>query len=199
MKENNIHTTWKKIDSEIQPETNEELNIKLKRKSKEIIKRFLLSAGVSSVISAGVIVFLIVSTVDRWEDIYYRTINFVLGLIILISFGSAIKAFLFLLKSPTNTSLKKGLTIRKEKISEWLNSKLPYFIFPVICMLLMLSIHVYFEKNLFTEVITTEESFFGLITGLTVGLTVAYFTMKKIRESQLSHLKHLDELLEKMT
>lgn len=199
MKENNIHTTWKKIDSDIQPETNEELNIKLKRKSKKVIKRFLLSAGISGIISTGVIVFLIITTVNRWEDIYYRTINYGLGLIILISLTIAIKGFFFLLKPPVNTSLKTAVVMQKEKISKWLNSKLPYFILPVICMLLMLSIHVYFEQNLFIEVITTEESFFGLITGLAVGLIVAYFAMKKIRESQLSHLKHLDELLEKMT
>jgi len=198
MKENNIQSAWQKIDSELQPETNEELNNKLKLKSKKIMNKFLFSTGISGIISAGVIVFLIIATVNRWDDIYYRTINFALGLIILISFGSAISSFVFLLNAPKNIPLKQALTIRKKKISKWLSSKLLYFILPVICMLLMLSIHVYFEQSHFAEVITTEESFFGLIIGLTVGLTVAWFAMKKIRESQLSHLKHLDELFEEM-
>lgn len=198
MKENNIQSAWQKIDSEMQPETNEELNNKLKLKSKKIMNKFLFSTGISGIISAGVIVFLVIATVNRWEDIYYRTINFVLGLIILFSFGSAINSFFFLLNAPKNIPLKQALTKRKEKISKWLSSKLPYFILPVICMLLMLSIHVYFEQNHFAEVITTEESFFGLIIGLTIGLTVAWFAMKKIRKSQLSHLKHLDELFEEM-
>jgi hypothetical protein len=198
MKENNIQSAWQTIESKIQPETNEELNNILKRKSKRIMKKFLLSAGVSGIISLGVIVFLIIATVNRWEDVYYRTINFALGLIILVSFGSAVNSFLFLLNAPKNISLKQAITKRKEKIAKWLSSKLPYFILPLICMLLMLSIHVYFEQTLFAEVITTEESFFGLFAGLTVGLAVAYFVMKKIRESQLSHLKRLNKLLEDM-
>jgi hypothetical protein len=198
MKENNIQSAWQKIDSEMQPETNEELNNKLKLKSKKIMSKFLFSTGISAIISAGVIVFLVIATINRWEDVYYRTINFALGLIILISFGSAVSSFLFLLNAPKNIPLKQALTKRKEKILKWLSSKLPYFIFPVICMLLMLSIHVYFEQSHFSKVITTEESFFGLFAGLIVGLAVAYFLMKKIRESQLSHLKHLDELLEEM-
>lgn len=198
MKENNIQSAWQKINSELQPESTEELNNKLKRESKRIIKRFLLSAGVSGIISLGVIVFLIIATVNRWEDIYYRTINFALGLIILGSFTSAASSFIYLLNLPKNIPVKQAFTKRKEKITKWLSSKLPYFILPVICMLLMLSIHVYFEQSHFLTVITSEESFFGLIAGLTVGLAVAYFVMKKIRESQQSHLKHLDELLEEM-
>lgn len=198
MKKNNIQSAWQKIDSKIQPESSEELNKKLQQKSKKIVKRFLLSTGVSGIISFGVIVFLIIATVNRWEDVYYRTINFTLGLIILVSLGSAVHSFLFLLNAPKNIPVKQAFTKRKEKISKWLSSKLPYFILPVICMLLMLSIHVYFEQSTFSKVITTEESFFGLIAGLSVGLAVAWVTMKKIRESQLSRLKHLDELLEEM-
>lgn len=198
MKENNIQSAWQKIDSEMQPETNEELNNKLKLKSKKIMNKFLFSTGISGIISAGVIVFLVIATVNRWEDVYYRTINFALGLIILVSFGSAVNSFLFLLNAPKNIPLKQALTKRKEKITKWLHSKLPYFILPVICMLLMLSIHVYFEQSPFSKVITSEESFFGLLLGLAVGLTVAWFAMKKIRESQLSHLKHLDDLLKQI-
>ena len=198
MKENNIQSAWQKIDSEIQPDSRETLNDKLKSKSKNIMNKFLISEGISGMISAGVIVFLIIATANRWEDIYYRTINFVLGFIILVSLGSAISSFLFLLNTPRNIPLKQALTKRKEKISKWLNSKLPYFILPVICMLLMLSIHVYFEQNLFAEVITTEESFFGLIAGLTVGLAVAFFVMKKIRKFQQSNIHHLNELLKQM-
>ena len=198
MKENNIQSAWQKIDSKIQPESNEELNNKLKSKSKKIMNTFLLSAGISGIISAGVIVFLIIATINRWQDIYYRTINITLGFIILFSLGSTIRSFLYLLNTPKNIPLKQALSKRKKKISKWLFSKLPYFLLPLISMLLILSVHVYFEQNPFTEVVTTEESFFGLITGLTVGLAVAFFVMKKIRESQRSHLKKLDELLEEM-
>jgi hypothetical protein len=198
MKENNIQSAWQKIDSEIQPESNEQLNNKLKSKSKKIMNKFLLSAGISGIISAGVIVFLIIATVNRWEDIYYRTINFALGFIILFSLGSAIRAFLFLLNTSKNIPLKQALTKRKERISKWLSSKLPYFFLPIICILLMVSFHVYFEQSPFSTVITSEESFFGLVTGLIVGLTVAYFGMKKIRLYQHSNLRHLEELLENM-
>jgi hypothetical protein len=198
MKENNIQSAWQTIESKIQPETNEELNNILKRKSKKIMKKFLLSAGVSGIISLGVIVFLIIATVNRWEDVYYRTINFALSLIILVSFGSAVNSFLFLLNAPKNIPLKQAITKRKEKIAKWLSSKLPYFILPVICMLLMLSIHVYFEQSPFSKVITSEESFFGLLLGLAVGLTVAFFTMKKIRAHQYSNLKYLDDLLKQI-
>jgi hypothetical protein len=57
-----------------------------------------------------------------------------------------------------------------------------------------MSIHVYFEKKSFLEVIKAEESIIGLLVATPIGLFVSFFTIWKIRKYQLNKLLFLKDL-----
>ena len=68
------------------------------------------------------------------------------------------------------------------------------FLIPALYMLILLSIHVYFEDKPFAEVLKTEESITGLIVGTPIGLFAAYFGAGRIRKHYLKNLEYLKEL-----
>jgi hypothetical protein len=61
-------------------------------------------------------------------------------------------------------------------------------------VLIVLSIHVYFEHKLFLEVLKTEESLIALIVGAPIGIFVSYYAARKIRKYELSNLEFLEDL-----
>jgi hypothetical protein len=61
-------------------------------------------------------------------------------------------------------------------------------------VLIVLSIHVYFEYKPFIEVLKTEESIIALIVGAPIGIFVSYFAARKIRKYKLRNLEFLKDL-----
>jgi hypothetical protein len=98
-------------------------------------------------------------------------------------------------------SLKDWLNERISLISKWLTgkfSKLYFFLIPLLYVLTVVSIHVYFENKPFIEVINTEESIVGLIIAAPIGLFVSFFTIRKIRKHQLQNLNFLKDLYSRL-
>jgi uncharacterized membrane protein YraQ (UPF0718 family) len=96
-----------------------------------------------------------------------------------------------------NQPLKNWLEARINLLSKWLTgrfSKLYLFSIPLIYVLTIFSIHVYFENKLFIEVLSTEESVIGLIVGTAIGLLISYSLAKKIRQYQIHNLEFLKDL-----
>jgi hypothetical protein len=96
-----------------------------------------------------------------------------------------------------NQPLKDWLESRINLLSNWLTgrfSRLYLFLIPLLYVLTVLSIHVYFENKSFIEVLNTEESIIGLIVGAPIGLFVSYFGAKKNRNYQLKNLEFLKDL-----
>ena len=82
-------------------------------------------------------------------------------------------------------------------LSKWLTgrfSKLYLFVIPILYILTVLSIHVYYENKSFIDVLNTEESVIGLIVGAPIGLFVSYFAVRRIRRYQLNNLNFLKDL-----
>ncbi len=194
MKNNELQNAWKNIDSKITPNSKEELDKLLLSKTKSTMNRYLYFIGASGIISAVFLIFLIVTMINRWDDIYYRSINLILVLYTVFSMVSTIKSFTVLNYNNTNAPLKDWLKQRIEMLSKWLASRIVFYILPLICMLIILSIHVYFEHKPLIDVIRTEESIFGLIFGLIIGITVAYLGLKQIRNQQRNSLEYLKEV-----
>jgi len=100
-----------------------------------------------------------------------------------------------------NLSLKDWLNERISLLNKWLTgkySKLYLFVIPLLYVLLVLSIHVYFENKTFIEVITTEESMMGLVIAAPIGLFVSFFTVRKIRKYQSQNLEFLKDLYSRL-
>lgn len=86
-------------------------------------------------------------------------------------------------------------------LSKWLTgkfSKLYLFLIPLLYVLTVFSIHVYFENKPFLEVLNTEESVVGLIIAAPIGLFVSYFAVNKIRKYQLQNLEFLKDLYNRL-
>jgi regulator of PEP synthase PpsR (kinase-PPPase family) len=82
-------------------------------------------------------------------------------------------------------------------LSKWLlgrYSKSYIALLPILMVLIMLSIHVYFENKPFVEVMKSKESIYGLTVGFIIGLFVSFYAVNKIRKYQLKNLEFLKDL-----
>ena len=202
MENNELVNIWGEIDSEINLKSKDELNQLLTEKTKKTINKFLYIVAVSVIICVGLILFLIITALNRNGDIPYQLNNLTLGLITVIALISSLYSWYRLQNNKYNRPLKIWLEERIDLLSRWLtgrNSKLYLFLVPIFYILTVLSIHVYFENKLFVEVIKTEESIIGLIVGAFIGLFVSYYVAGKIRKHHLINLEFLKSLYDRLS
>ena len=188
---------WKTIDNEINPKSKDELSMLLKSKAKQILNKFIVILSTSILISVGLIIFLLITSMRRQNDLIYLINNAVLGLLVIVSLISGVLSWYKIRNNKFSLSLKDWLNERINLLSTWLTgslSKLYLFVIPVLYVLTVLSIHVYFENKSFIEVLNTEESVIGLIVAAPIGIFVSFFAVRKIRRYQLQNLNFLKDL-----
>jgi hypothetical protein len=197
MKNNEIENIWKNIDSRISPKSIDELNELFTSKTKKTMNKFLYILCIDITVCIGLIIFLVMTALNRQGDIIYQVNNSILCIITLFSFFVSLLSLNKLQNNKYNLSLKDWLEERIKLLSKWLlgkYSKLYIVIIPILIIMINLSIHVYYEHKPFTEVMKQEESIYGLIIGFIIGLLVSYFAINKIRKYQLKNLEFLKEL-----
>lgn len=197
MENNEIENIWKKVDSKISPKSIDELNELLHAKTKKTMNKFLYFLCVDILVCIGLIIFLIITALNRQGDIIYQVNNAVLSLIALFSLIVSLLAWNMLQNNKYNLSLKDWLDERIKLLSKWLlgkYSKLYIVLIPVLLIMINLSIHVYYEYKPFIDVMKNEESIYGLVIGFIAGLFVSFFVVNKIRKYQLKNLEFLKEL-----
>jgi hypothetical protein len=197
MENNELQKIWKTIDTEINQKTIDELNLLLTSKTKQTITKFLIIMSISILICIGLLIFLAITSLNRQNDLIYLINNVTLGIVTIISLISGLLSWYKIQNNKYNQPLKSWLESRINLLSKWLTgkfSKLYLFVIPLLYILTVLSIHVYFENKSFIDVLNTEESIIGLIVGTPIGLFVSYFGAKKIRKYQLNNLEFLKNL-----
>jgi hypothetical protein len=197
METNELHNIWKNIDSEVRLKTTVELNQILTIKTKKTINKFLFIFSIDIIVCIGLIVFLIMTALNRQSDIIYLVNNTILCLITLTALIISLLSMNKLQNNKYNLSLKDWLEQRINLLSGWLlgkYSKLYIVLIPLLLVMTNLSIHVYYEYKPFIEVMKNEESIIGLIVGFLIGLFVSYFAINKIRRYQIKNLEILKEL-----
>jgi len=140
---------------------------------------------------------LAITSFNRQNDLIYLINNVTLGIVTIISLISGLLSWYKLQNSKYNQPLKNWLEEKIDLLSRGLTgrlSKLYMFLIPFLYVLIVLSIHVYFENKSFIDVLNTEESIIGLIVGAPIGLFVSYFGVRKIRKYQLNNLEFLKDL-----
>jgi lysylphosphatidylglycerol synthetase-like protein (DUF2156 family) len=197
MESNNFQNLWKSIDFDANNRSKQELNLILAKKAKQTINKFLTILVGSLIVSVGLIVWLIITSLNRQTDIAYLTINILLGLIVVFGAWKGLTLWSRLRKSYYNQSIKNWLEerinlITKEFSTEF--SRFHYILIPVLYFLTVLSIHVYYENKPFVEVLQTEESIFGLLFGSIIGLLVSFYATRRIRKYHLANLESLKKL-----
>jgi len=200
MENNEWKDLRKSIESEITPLSKEELNLMLESKTKQTVNKYIVILGVSVAVSAGLLIYLLITSLNRQDDLFFLLNNALLGILTLGSLISGLWSWYKLQNNLYDLPLKFWLEERIEFLSRWLNrksAKWSLFLIPVLYVLIVLSVHVYFEHRLFVEVLQTEESLVGLIVGAVVGLTVSFYVFRKIRKYPLDNLEFLRRLYQK--
>ncbi len=197
MENSELQNIWRSVDNEINYKSKDELNLLLKSKAKQTLNKFLIITATSSITSIGLIIFLLVTSINRQNDIIYVINNAVLGIITLTSLVFGLFSWYKIQNNKFNLPLKDWINRRINMISKGLTgrfNRLYVFIIPLLYILIVLSIHVYFENKLFIEVLKTEESVIGLLVSAPIGLFVSFFSVIKIRKYQLKKLQFLKDL-----
>jgi hypothetical protein len=201
METNELQKIWKNVDTEINQKSKDELNLLLASVTRQTINKFLIIISMGILSGLGLLVFLTITSINRQEDLYYLMNNITLGLIALISLSSGLMSWYKLHNNKYNHSLKNWLEVRINHLSKLLTgkfNKLYILLIPVIYILIILSIHVYFENKPFIEVLHTEESISGLVAGTIIGLLTSYFAVYKIRRYELKNLEFLKDLYSRL-
>ncbi len=196
-----LQNTWKNINAEIIQKSREELNLLLNSATRQTINKFLLILSIGILSGLGLILFLIITSLNRQDDLAYLINNITLGIITTISLISGLMSWYKLQNNKYNQPLKLWLEVRINHLSKLLTGKFNNFyilIIPIIYVLTILSIHVYFENKPYIEVLKTEESIFGLIAGTIIGLSVSFFSAYKIRRYELKNLEFLKKLYDRL-
>ncbi len=197
METNELQNVWKNIDSEINMKTTEELEQLLVVRTRKTINKFLFIFGIDIFVCIGLIIFLIITALNRTDDIIYMVNNSILCLITAVSLIVSLLSWNRLHTNKLNLSVKEWLEQRIRMISKWMSgkySRIYILIIPVLLVMINLSIHVYYEYKPFLEVIKNKESIYGLIAGFIVGLFVSFYAVSKIRRYQMKNLEFLKRL-----
>jgi competence protein ComGC len=197
MENNELQKIWRSFDTEINQKSKDELKLLLTSKTKQTIGKILVTMSISILICIGLLIYLTITSLNRQNDLIYLINNAMLGIVTIISLVSGVLSWYKLQNNRYNQPLKNWLEDRINLLTKWLTgrfSRLYLFLIPFLYVLIVLSIHVYFENKSFVAVLNTEESIIGLIAGIPIGLFVSYFGARKIRKYQLNNLEFLKDL-----
>ena len=201
METNRLQNIWKNSETKIKLKTINELNQSLAAQSRKAINKFLIFFAIDIIVCVGMIVFLIITALNRQGDTLYQVNNAVLTLFILISLVISLLSWIKLHNNKFNLPFKDWVEQRIRLLSKWLlskYSKLYIGLLPILLVMVNISIHVYFEYKPLIEVIKNEESAIGLIIGFIIGVFVSFFVLNKIRRYQIKNLRYLKKIHDRL-
>lgn len=202
MENNELRKIWKNSELDIERRSKEELELLLRSKTRQTLNKYISIISISVLISLVLIVLLIIASLNRQGDTLYIINNSILGLLTLISFVSGIVSWKKLQIDKFNSTLKSVLEEKVTILSKWLKtglSKIYFISIPVLYILLVISIHVYFEYKGLIEVFKTDESLIGLIVAAPIGLFVSFYVVRKIRKFQMDNLFFMEDMLKRLS
>lgn len=201
MEDNELQKIWKSADSEINEKSKDELNLLLTSKAKQTLKELIILDIIAIPVCVGVIVWLILSSINRLDDKLYLANNILLGIFILAALIYCIWYWTKFQRNKFNQSTKAWLEERVNLLSIWLTGrfrKLEFYLFPLILILTNLSIHVYFTNLYFKEVFISdkflEEDMWGMIIFTPLLLAGGFYGLIKIRKYSMKKLEFLKDL-----
>lgn len=201
MEDNELQKIWKSADSEINEKSKDELNLLLTLKAKQTLKELIILDIIAIPICVGVVVWLIISSINRVDDKLYLATNILLGIFILIALVYGIWFYAKFQRNKFNLSIKSWLEERINLLSKWLTGRfrnLEFYLFPLIYILTNLSIHVYFTNLYFKEVFISEkfleEDMWAMIIFTPILLAGGFYGLIKIRKYHMKKLEFLKDL-----
>lgn len=201
MENNNMHAIWKKVDTEIEVKSKDELNTIFSSKIQSTINKYRIFLLTDIFVCFGVIVYLTITALNRTEDIFYLLNNFILGLIVTVAFVLSVAGMVRLHHKKTDIPIKHWLKNRIDSLSNELTGRfrdIHLVTIPILAIMLLLSINIYYEERTMADVLTTRENLFALAFGYLAALFVSFYFFRKIRKYQVQQLENLKEIYQQL-
>jgi hypothetical protein len=205
MENNELQKIWKSVDSEINQKSKDELNLLLTSKAKQILKEFIVINIIVIPICVGMMVWLIITSINRLDDKVYLANNTLLGIFVLIALFWGIWYWSKFQSNKFSQPTKNWLEERINLLSIWLTRRfrnMEFYLFPLLFILTNLSIHVYYTDLYFTEVFKSdkfwEEDMWSMIIFTPIVLAGGYYGLIKIRKYYMKKLEFLKDLYSRL-
>lgn len=201
MENNELQKIWKSIDTETNQKSKDELNLLLTSKARQVFAEFLIIDILAIPVCTGLIIWLVITTANRWDDTLYVANNILLGVIVLFALIYIISGWRRGKRSKMNKPVKEWLEIEINHLTKWLIGKyrkIDFYLIPILYILSVLSIHVYYSDLHFIEVFRSDkfinEDMWGLIIFSPIVIAGIYYGLLKLRKHQLKKLQFLKDI-----
>jgi len=197
MKNNKLQEIWKSAGTASSRKSKDELNLLLTSKARQIAGRFTFDITLAIAICAIVLAWVGITSIERRDDMAFVVINLLLMFMVAAAMLSYLKAWFRLRRVDPGRPLKSWLELRIDILSKALRgrfSRLYPISLPVLSILLLLSIHIYFENKPFAEVMHSGETIAAFTAGFLAITIVSFAFAIKVRKKQLHDLDYLKDL-----
>ena len=201
MENSELQRIWKTLDAGVNQRSEEELNLLLASKARQVYNEFLIVNLTAVPVCAGVLVWLIFSTANRLNDGLYVANNMILGTIVLFAFVYGISEWKRFKRNKRDKPVKDWLEREISLLSKWLVGKyqrIDFYLVPVLYMLTFLSFHVYYSGLYFKDVFRSEkfleEDMWGIIIFTPILFAGLFYSLIKLRRHQVKKLQFLKDL-----
>ena len=200
MDKDEIKNIWQGANHSIEHFSKEEIEKLFKKKSRTIMRKFVLLFIISIILSIGLLLYLGITSVLRFDDLYFVFVNLLLIILTAYFLIEYLKGYYKLNSIKiANGNLKEMIQQKIRLIKRYLvGTKLSSLIIIPFVILLMISIYVFFEKEDMIKVLALDDSIWGLIFGGIVEIIIKWWARKKIRKYYESNLTRLIENLEEI-
>ena len=200
-----LQRIWKGIDKDDYRFTKDELNLLLTSKVRQAISELVIISTISVPVCTGLLVWLIFTSLNRLDDKVYLANNILLAIIVLFAlfygswFWSKFQSNRF--DQPVTCWLDKRIKL----LSKWLSGKyrnLEFYLLPLLFLLTISSIHVYYAGLDFVEVFRSEkflnEDLWGMLIFIPIVLAGEFYILVKARKYYLKRLGFLKDLQDRL-
>ncbi|MFO7656547.1 MAG: hypothetical protein R6W78_05730 [Bacteroidales bacterium] len=201
MENNELQRIWRTVNYDINQKSKNELNLLLTSKARQVFSEFLILNIIAIPVCVGVMVWIIISTANRSDDRLYVANNMLLGSIVLFALYYAIREWRRSKRNKMDKPVKEWLGIEINLLSKWLIGKyrrIDFFLIPILYILSVLSIHVYYSELYFIEVFRSakfiNEDMWGLIIFTPILFAGLFYSLIKLRKHQMKKLQFLKDL-----
>jgi hypothetical protein len=201
MENNELQLIWRSLDSDIERKSKDELNLLLTSKARQVFTELLILDITAIPVCIGLMVWLIVSTANKLDDRLYVANNILLGSIVLFGLFYLIREWHRFKRSKMDKPVKEWLETEIDLISKWLTGKyraVNFYLIPVLYVLSVSSIHVYYSDLYFIEVFCSgkfiNEDMWGFIIFTPILFAGLFYSLIKLRKYQMKKLQFLKDL-----
>ena len=200
MDKDEIKNTWQGAGRSIEHFSKEEIKDLFNQKSRTIMRKFILWFIISIILSIGLFLYLVITSVLRFDDLYFVFVNLLIIILTVYFLIEYLKGFYKLNSIKiANGNLKEMIQQKVRLIKRYLvGTKLSSLIIIPFVILLMISIYVFFEKENLIKVLVMDDAIWGLIFGGIVAIIIKWWARKKMEKYFESNLTRLENNLKEI-